>query len=163
MVDLDFVAFKLIEQEKAAKQAARNKELGLMGTIVYTVQMVYKTHNVEVCFELDSAKKFEAMLNAHLEAGFEKRVFTARQDKEKPATFPDQQGMVLGVGESVEKWNNKPLYPVEVHLSDGNVTKVNVFDAKLFRKGDKVDYKVGKNGYAKIEHFGGAMTDDVPF
>lgn len=163
MVDLDFVAAKLIERERAAKQAARNKELGLMGTIVYTVQMVYKTHNVEVCFELDSAKKFEAMLNAHLEAGFEKRVFTTRQDKEKPPTFPNQQGTVLSVGESTEKWNNKPLYPVTVQLDDGNKTIVNVFGAKTYRKGDKVDYQVNGKGYAHIEHYGGAMTDDVPF
>lgn len=161
MVDLDFVAAKLIEREQSANTAAKNKGLGLMANIIYTIQMVYKTHNVEVCFELDSAKKFEAMLNAHLEAGFEKRVF---QKKSPTNIYPNQQGTVVKIVPTDETWNNKKLWGVVVELDDGNETTVNVFDQKTFRKDDRVAYSTNAKGYPKLEHYGGEQdADDVPF
>lgn len=160
MVDLDFVAFKLIEQERKLEADKARKKLGIMSTIVYRIQFTYKSHNVEAEFEVDSPKKFEAVLHAHLEAGFEKRTF---QRKDKPETFQPQQGTVVKVVATDEKWNNKPLWGVVVKLDDGNETQVNVFDKATFRKGDTVDYKVTDKGYAKIEHYGGEEDEEPPF
>lgn len=161
MVDLDWIAAKLIEQERANRVPPKHANWQEWKyPMIITTKFQYKSFNVDVQDTFTSVKQYDDWLTDMLDKGFSKPVFAKR---DTPTTFPPQYGTVTAITESDKKWNGKPMFEVTVELDDGNEAKVNVFSKREWRVKDRCYYSVNEKGYPKLEAFGPDEKEDIPF
>lgn len=163
MVDLNWIAAKLIERENAEKDRARAYWLELVQTLMeqdYTTRFAVDGFNVEVTVTLKKPEDYPKYLQMMRDAGFAKPVYGS-----KPQTdVKEGLGVVESITTSARMYNNKPMYDHNLAMDDGTVIVVTKFTNKEFRKGDKVEAFKNAKGYQDMRLAGSRdENDDIPF
>jgi len=148
MVDLHWVAAKLIDQEKQKQLAQWRRKHEFTHTMIITTKLQFNGYNCEIANDFADTVLYAVWLKEMESKGFTKPVYERKQADVKP----DQNGVVASVTKSEKMTGQgKPMYDVAVDLADGTRAIVLKLNATEFRAQDEVWYFKNAKGYADIQ------------
>lgn len=163
MVDLHFVAAKLIEQEKAKQLAQWRRKYALPMPMDFSTRFQFNGYNVEVTEQFKDTVHYAEWLKKMEELGFTKPVYGKGNREVKEGVTGVVDSVILS-GKTYG--NGKKMYEVACNLTDGSKLTVNKFSPTEFRKGDYIVAFKNEAGYQDIKlDLDDAMgdADDIPF
>jgi hypothetical protein len=163
MVDLHWIADRLIKQEKAKQVALWRRKYELPMPMDFTTKFQFNGYNVEVTEQFKDTVHYAEWLKKMEELGFSKPVYANRSREVKEGVL----GKVVSVAVSAKTFGNgKKMYDVTCDLSDGTKLVVGKFSPTEYRNGDKIVAFKNEAGYQDIKldlysEMGDA--DNIPF